>query len=85
MAKAACSRARLSKADRAWSLSTCARPVTFIMVLSSLALPQTFHCYMSPPATASLQELAMATACHLLQAAYTTYLCVRPASLVTPL
>ena len=40
MAKAACSRARLSKADRARSLSTRARPMTFIMVLSSLALRQ---------------------------------------------
>ena len=76
--KAACSRPHPPSVDRARSLSTRAPTMTFIMSTLPLALRQ--HFIVSTPQLL----LRIATACHLL-AAYTTYPCMRPASLVTPL
>ena len=64
MAKTARSRARLSKADRARSLSTRARPMTFIMVLSLLALRSCFHCCMSTARTGHDHSLPLAGRIH---------------------
>ena len=64
MAKAACSRPHPSSADRARSLSTRAPTMTFIMVLSLLALRQHFHCCTSTARTGHGHSLPLAGRMH---------------------